>query len=73
MNSANYPVVNSHISGSHVVVHLGHDEYIDARKDYRTPGHSHVEYVRNGQVRNRVVVNNEKAPEYIVGLMREII
>ena len=71
MNSRRPPtVVRTDIAGSYVVVDLGWGEYIDARKDVRTPEHSHVELVSYGQVRSRVIVRNTHAPEYIGDLMR---
>lgn len=63
--------VRTDIGGSFVVVHDGPDHYIDARKDVRTPGYSHIEHVRGGRVQRRWTEHNDSAPEKIVELMRE--
>lgn len=63
--------VRTDIGGSHVVVFDGPDHYIDARKDVRTPGYSHIERVRGGQVQCHWTERNDDAPEKIVQLMRE--
>lgn len=71
--------VRRDIAGSYVVVLLGtprwcpHDQaYIDARKDVRTPDHSHIEYVRAGQVRHRETVPNTRAPGRIIDMVRNL-
>lgn len=63
--------VDTHISGSHCVVWLGRDHYIDARKDTRRPHLTFIELVRNGQVYLRDTVDNTFAPERITHYMKE--
>ncbi len=70
MQENTYPRVLTHIAGSKVVVELGHDEYIDARKDVRTPNFSHIEYVRGGRVKYRLSLHDIHAPKMICQWMR---
>jgi hypothetical protein len=65
--------VHTGVPGSFCVVQIGQnwEEYIDARKspDF---GYSDIEYVCRGHLRNTVRVLNIAAPEYIVGLLRDV-
>lgn len=58
------------IAGSYVVVWKNAQHYIDARKDVRYPNMSFIEVVRDGFVRQRLQVPNDRAPETIVELMK---
>ncbi len=55
-----------HISGSHVVVLMGPDEYLDARKDYRQDGTTTLEHVLGGQVRHSKRLYPDEAPATVV-------
>jgi hypothetical protein len=58
------------ISGSHVMLELGHDHYIDARKYASKPGLSFVEVVFRGHVVYKETEFNSRAPERILELVK---
>lgn len=58
------------ISGSHVVVELTTDVYIDARKYASVPGLSFIEVVRSGQAVYKETQSNSRAPERILELVK---
>lgn len=62
--------VETHIGGSDVVVWLGRDHYIDARRDVRKPDFRLIEVVRNGHVYLSEYVGLCDAPKKIVAYMR---
>ena len=62
--------VETHIAGSDVVVWLGRDHYIDARRDVRRPHVRYIELVRNGRAYSREYVFLRDAPKKIVEYMR---
>lgn len=65
-------LVNKNVGGSHLVVFANHGRhYLDARKDVRHPNHSFIEIVKDGFVKHKQVVHNDKAPQEIVKLMKE--
>jgi hypothetical protein len=51
----------THIGGSVFVLEISDVEYIDARKDVRTPDHVHLEHVINGHVVARDVATKVEA------------
>ena len=63
--------VETHYSGSPVVVWKNREHYIDVRTDIRTPWQHNIEVVRCGQVYRRESVLIEQAPERICELMQE--
>ena len=46
------------------------DVYIDARKTHKDCGHTNIELVRGGMVRQYISCPNEQAPGLIIELMR---
>ena len=63
--------VLDYIAGSNVTVFKNSEHYLDARRDVRTPGVSHIELVRNGRVYRREQVSDADAPMRVVDLMKE--
>lgn len=59
-------------SGSKLIVWFSPERYIDVRTDVRRPGHSYLEYVEAGQVKNRRDMCDAKAPAAIREWMRQL-